>query len=81
VKAQAFWLEVQRAVRELLTDAAPPGTTEHWQENRSAMGAMVLSGAVVRGCPLVACARFAAVPAQSATKPRTRTRSGAAIDC
>jgi hypothetical protein len=26
--AWAFWLEVERAVKELLTEAAPPGTTQ-----------------------------------------------------
>ena len=29
VNAQAFWLEVKGAVRELLTEAAPPGTVQH----------------------------------------------------
>jgi hypothetical protein len=28
-KAWAFWLEVERAVTELLAEAAPPGTTQH----------------------------------------------------
>jgi hypothetical protein len=27
--AWTFWLEVERAVKELLAEAAPPGTTEH----------------------------------------------------
>jgi hypothetical protein len=27
--AWAFWLEVERAVGELLAEAAPPGTTQH----------------------------------------------------
>jgi hypothetical protein len=27
--AWAFWLEVERAVRVLLAEAAPPGTTQH----------------------------------------------------
>ena len=28
-QAWAFWLEVERAVNELLTEAAPPGTAQH----------------------------------------------------
>jgi hypothetical protein len=28
-QAWAFWLEVERAVGELLAGAAPPGTTQH----------------------------------------------------
>jgi hypothetical protein len=27
--AWAFWLEVERAVKELLTETTPPGTTQH----------------------------------------------------
>lgn len=27
--AWAFWLEVERAVKELLAEASPPGTTQH----------------------------------------------------
>jgi hypothetical protein len=27
--AWAFWLDVERAVRELLAEAAPPGTAQH----------------------------------------------------
>jgi hypothetical protein len=27
--ARAFWLEVERAVKELLTEAAPPDATQH----------------------------------------------------
>ena len=28
-KAWAFWLEVERAVTELLNEAVPPGPTQH----------------------------------------------------
>ena len=28
-RAWAFWLEVERAVKELLTAVTPPGTTQH----------------------------------------------------